>query len=246
MKKIFCITKRELASFFATPVAYVFMVIILLLFGFTTFSFGNNFFMRWTADLSAFFEWHPRIYLLMIPAIGMHLWSDERRLGTIELLLTLPVPPKYLVIGKFLASWIFIGLCLLCTTPIIGAVAYLGEPDFGVIFTGYCGSFLTAGLFLAITGMTSALARNQVISFIVSFVICFGLVIFGDPAVTDFFKNWMGPAIFDIFAVISVNTHYMTMQRGVIDFRDVFYFVTMICLPLYLTLLVVKSHRSGR
>lgn len=247
MQKIFCIAKRELSSYFATPVAYVFMIIILLLFGFCTFSFGSeNFFSLGTANLNAFFHWHPRIYLLMIPAIAMHLWSDERRMGTIELLLTLPVSPKYLVIGKFLASWIFIGICLLCTAPIVWAVGYLGNPDYGIIFAGYCGSFLTAGVFLAITGMTSALARNQVISFILSFLICFLLVLFGDSSVTDFFKNWMGPAIFDIFSVISVYTHYLTMQRGVIDFRDIFYFGSMISLPLYLTLVIINSHRSSR
>ncbi len=247
MGKIFCIIKRELCSYFATPVAYVFMIIILLLFGFTTFSYGtDNLFALDTANLNAFFRWHPRIYLLMIPAIAMHLWSEERRMGTIELLLTLPVPPQYLVIGKFLASWAFIGICLLCTLPTVWAVGYLGTPDYGPILSGYCGSFLTAGIFLAITGMTSALARNQVVSFILSFIICLTLVIFGDEWFTDLFKSWLGPAMFDVFSTLSVWTHYMPMQRGVIDFRDIFYFGSMVSLPLYLTLIIINSHRSGR
>lgn len=247
MHKIYSIAKRELISYFSTPVAFVFMIIILLLFGFSTFSLGEpDFFEYGTADLSRFFYWHPRIYMLMVPAIAMHLWSDERRLGTIELLLTMPVPAHYLVIGKFLASWVFMALCLICTFPIIIAVGYLGSPDFGMIFCGYLGSLFISGIFLSVTGMTSAVARNQVVSFILAFMICFFLVIFGDSSVTDFFKTWLGPGLFNSFSAISVSNHFMTFQRGVIDFRNLFYFFSMITLPLYLTWIIVKNHRSGK
>src|SRR5689334_13976952 len=166
------ITKRELTSYFTSPVAYVFIVIFLLLLGFFTFMLGG-FFERGEASLISFFYWHPWLYLFLVPAVGMRLWSEERRQGTMELLLTMPITPWQAIVGKFLASWLFLGIALALTFPITMTVNYLGNPDNGVIFASYVGSFLMAGAYLAITSMTSAMTRNQVVSFIISVVICF-------------------------------------------------------------------------
>src|SRR6266478_6465634 len=170
------IMKRELGGYFTSPVAYVFLVIFLLLTGFFTFTVGN-FFERSEASLVSFFTWHPWLYLFLVPAAGMRLWSEELRLGTMELLLTMPVTPWQAILGKFLASWLFLLIALALTFPMVITVAYLGHPDFGRILSGYGGSVLISGAFLAITCMTSALTRNQVISFILSVVICLFLIL---------------------------------------------------------------------
>ncbi|MGH7979416.1 MAG: ABC transporter permease, partial [Limisphaerales bacterium] len=177
------IAKRELAGYFSSPVAYVFIVIFLLLTGFFTFTIGD-FFERGQANLDSFFMWHPWLYLFLVPCVGMRLWAEERRVGTIELLLTKPVRLWQAVVGKFLASWIFLGLSLALTFPVIITVNYLGSPDNGVIVAAYLGSLLMAGAYLAISCMTSAMTRNQVISFILSVVICLFLVLCGYPPVT--------------------------------------------------------------
>src|SRR5881397_2142585 len=179
------IAKRELGGYFASPVAYVFIVIFLLLCGFFTFMLGG-FFERNEASLVSFFLWHPWLFLFLVPAAGMRLWSEERRLGTIELLLTMPITAWQAIVGKFLASWLFLGLALALTFPIVWTVNYLGSPDNGVILGSYVGSFLLAGSYLAVSCMTSAMTRNQVISFIVSVVICFLLILVGYPPVTNF------------------------------------------------------------
>src|SRR3954463_13783665 len=163
---IVAIMKRELGGYFTSPVAYVFLVIFLLLTGFFTFTVGN-FFERGEASLVSFFTWHPWLYLFLVPAAGMRLWSEERRLGTLELLLTMPITTWQAIVGKFLASWLFLILALALTFPIIFTVSFLGDPDGGTIFTGYLGSAFLAGAYLAITSLTSAFTRNQVISFIV-------------------------------------------------------------------------------
>src|SRR5206468_8071016 len=178
------IAKRELGAYFSSPLAYVFIVIFLLLCGFFTF-FVGGFFERDQASLSAsFFLWHPWFYLFLVPAVGMRLWAEERRVGTLELLLTMPITTWQAIVGKFLASWIFLGMALLLTFPIVITVNYLGSPDNGLIFATYMGSFLMAGTYLAISCMTSAMTRNQVISFILSLVICMFLVMCGTPTVT--------------------------------------------------------------
>src|SRR6266481_5305986 len=164
------IAKRELAGYFASPVAYVFIVIFLLLCGFFTFMLGG-FFERREATLVSFFLWHPWLYLFLVPAVGMRLWSEERRLGTMELLLTMPITTWQAIIGKFLASWLFLAIALVFTFPIVMTVNYLGSPDNGVILSSYVGSLLLSGSYLAISCMTSAMTRNQVISFIVSVVL---------------------------------------------------------------------------
>ena len=238
------ITKRELTGYFASPVAYVFIVIFLLMTGFFTFMAGG-FFERGEANLLPFFNWHPWLYLFLVPAVGMRLWSEERRLGTIELLLTMPVTTAQAIVGKFLASWIFLGLALLLTFPVIITVNYLGDPDNGVIFGGYVGSLLLAGAYLAISCMTSAMTRNQVVSFIISVVICVALVLAGYPPVTNLFIQWASPWVVDTIAAFSVMTHFEGFQRGVIDTRDLVFFIAVIVFSLFTTSVIIRSHRAG-
>src|SRR3954451_21220976 len=182
------IAKREIAGYFASPVAYVFIVIFLLLCGFFTFMLGG-FFERREASLVSFFLWHPWLYLFLVPAVGMRLWSEERRQGTMELLLTMPITSWQAIVGKFVASWLFLGLALALTFPVVLTVNYLGHPDNGVIFCAYIGSFLLAGAYLAVSCITSAMTRNQVISFILSVVVCLFLILAGWPPVTRMIEN---------------------------------------------------------
>src|SRR3954449_10764647 len=209
------IAKREIAGYFASPVAYVFIVIFLLLCGFFTFMLGG-FFERREASLTSFFLWHPWLYLFLVPAVGMRLWSEERRLGTLELLLTLPITTWQAIVGKFLASWLFLALALALTFPVVITVNYLGDPDNGVIVAGYVGSLLLAGTYLAISCMTSALTRNQVISFIVSVMISLFLILAGFTPVTDLLVRWANPVFVQTIASFSVMTHFEGFQRGVI------------------------------
>ena len=238
------IMKRELGGYFTSPVAYVFLVIFLLLTGFFTFTVGN-FFERGEASLVSFFTWHPWLYLFLVPAAGMRLWSEERRLGTLELLLTMPVTTLQAIVGKFLASWVFLLIALALTFPVWITVNWLGSPDNGVIFTGYVGSALLAGAYLAISCMTSAMTRNQVISFIVSVVICLFLILAGFTPVTDLLVRWANPVLVQTIASFSVMTHFEGFQRGVIDLRDVVFFVTVIVFALFTTGVVIRSHRAG-
>ncbi|MDB6148224.1 MAG: gliding motility-associated transporter permease protein GldF, partial [Spartobacteria bacterium] len=179
------VAKRELASYLTAPLAYIFVVIFLVLTGFFTFSMEENLFQMGQASLYSFFKWHPWLYLVFVPCVGMRLWAEERRVGTIELLLTKPITPWQAIVGKFLASWIFLGFALFLTFPVVLTVNYLGSPDNGLILATYVGSFLMAGTYLAISCMTSAMTRNQVISFILSLIICMFLVMCGTPTVTD-------------------------------------------------------------
>src|SRR5262245_23219712 len=197
------IMKRELGSYFSSPIAYVFLVIFLLLAGFFTFTIGN-FFERGEASLVSFFTWHPWLYLFLVPAVGMRLWSEERRLGTIELLLTMPVTTWQAIVGKFLASWLFLALALTLTFPVVCTVNWLGDPDNGVIFAGYVGSLLLAGSYLAVSCMTSAMTRNQVISFIVSVVICLFLILAGYEPVTNLLARFANTRVVEVVAAFSV------------------------------------------
>jgi ABC-2 type transport system permease protein len=243
MNKIWTIAKRELGAYFSSPVAYVFIVIFLLLAGFFTFMVGK-FFERGSADLLTFFVWHPWIYLFLVPAVGMRLWSEELRSGTMELLFTMPVTPWQAILGKFLASWSFLLLALALTFPLVVTVLYLGRPDIGQIVCGYGGSFLLAGAFLAITGMTSAMTRNQVVSFILSVVICLFLILCGWPPVTDAVVSWAPSWLVDTLATFSVMTHYEGFQRGVIDSRDLIFFLSVIFFSLFTTSVILRSHRA--
>ncbi len=244
MKKTWFIVKRELASYFNSPIAYVFLIIFLLLSGFFTFMMGG-FFRSDEASLTRFFVWHPWLYMLLVPAIGMRLWAEERRMGTLELLCTLPLSASQAILGKFFAGWIFLGIALLLTLPMPITVCYLGEPDMGPILTGYIGSFLMSGAYLAISGMTSACTRNQVISFITSVVVCLLLVLVGFPPVTNLLLKWGASSnLVDFAAHLSVMFHFESMQRGVLDLRDVVYFVSLIGFALFSTNIVLKQHRS--
>ncbi len=237
------IAKRELGGYFSSPVAYVFIVIFLLLMGFFTFMVGG-FFDRGEATLASFFAWHPWFYLFLVPAIGMRLWSEERRLGTMELLLTMPITTWQAIVGKFLASWLFLILALVLTFPIIITANYLGNPDNGVIFCGYVGSLLMAGSYLAISCMTSALTRNQVVSFIISVVICLVLILAGFPPVTNFLRDF-APRLVDPVAAFSVMTHFEGFQKGVLDSRDIIFFLSIIGFSLFTTGVIIRGHRAG-
>ena len=223
MSRIGIIFRRELSAYFATPVAYVFIVIFLVLASAFTFYLGN-FYERGQADLSPFFTFHPWLYLFLVPAISMRLWAEERKSGSIELLLTLPIRTSEVVLGKFLAAWAFCGIALALTFPIWITVNYLGEPDNGAIFTAYLGSLLMAGGFLAIGACISATTRNQVIAFIITVVVCFGFLLSGLPLVLDLVSGWAPPALTDAVASLSFMTHFRSLSRGVIDLRAVVYF----------------------
>jgi len=238
------VMKRELGGYFTSPIAYVFLVIFLLLTGFFTFTVGN-FFERGEASLVSFFTWHPWLYLFLVPAVGMRLWSEERRLGTLELLLTMPLTIWQAIVGKFLASWAFLGLALVLTFPVVITVNWLGDPDNGVIIGGYLGSFLLAGAYLAVSCMTSAMTRNQVISFILSVVICLFLILAGYTPVTDLLTRWADPVVVQVVAAFSVMTHFEGFQRGVLDVRDVIYFASVVGFALFTTGVIIRNQRAG-
>ena len=219
MNVIGALFRRELKSYFATPVAYVFIVIFLVLMGTFTFYLGGIY-ERGQADLRPFFNFHPWLYLFLVPAIAMRLWAEERKSGSVELLMTLPITPWQAVLGKFLAAWAFTGIALALTFPIWITVNYLGEPDNGAILTGYIGSLLMAGGFLAIGACLSATTSNQVIAFVFSVVVCFGFLLSGFPMVLDVFSGWAPQVLVDGIASLSFLTHFSNISRGVIDFRD--------------------------
>lgn len=241
---IWTIAKRELGGYFISPVAYVFLVMFLLLTGFFTFTTGS-FFERGEASLASFFSWHPWLFLVLVPAVGMRLWSEERRSGTIELLLTMPVATWQAILAKFLASWVFLAIALALTFPVVLTVNVLGEPDNGQIVAGYLGSLLLAGTYLAIACMTSAMTRNQVVAFILAVVVCLFLILAGFSPVTDLLVRWASPALVDTVAAFSVVTHFDAFQRGVIDTRDLFFFLSVIGFALFATGVVIRGHRAG-
>jgi ABC-2 type transport system permease protein len=237
------VMRRELAGYFATPVAWVFIVIFLVMAGAFTFYIGA-FYERGIADLDPFFTFHPWLYLFLVPAIAMRLWAEERRAGTIELLLTLPITLWQAVAGKFLAAWLFVGLALLLTFPVWLTVNYLGDPDNGVIAAGYIGSWLMAGGFLAIGSCMSALTRNQVVAFILSVVVCFAFLVSGLPMVTDLFSSWAPQSLLDAIADFSFLAHFSTISRGVIDIRDLVYFALVIGVWLLANTIVLEMKKA--
>jgi len=244
MKGLGTIFRRELRAYFATPVAYVFIVIFLVLVGVFTFYVGG-FYERAQADLEPFFEFHPWLYMFLIPAISMRLWSEERKAGTLELLLTLPISLAASVLGKFLAAWCFTAVALAGTFPIWLTVNYLGNPDNTVIVAGYVGSLLMAGGFLAIGACISALTRNQVIAFVISFMICFAFNLSGFPMVIDIFSAWAPQAIVDVISSFSFLTHFNSILKGVIDIRDVIFFASLIAFWLYANVLAIEINKSN-
>ena len=226
MRNVGIIMRRELASYFATPVAYVFIVIFLALSSTLTFQLGG-FYDRGQADLAPFFNFHPWLYLFLIPALSMRLWAEERMSGSIELLMTQPITLWDAVLGKFFAAWLFSGIALALTFPIWITVNYLGNPDNGAIFAAYLGSFLLAGGFLAIGSCMSALTRNQVIAFVLSVVVCFLFVVAGFPLVLDWFSGWAPQMLVDAIASFSFLTHFESIAKGVLDIRDLLFFAML-------------------
>ena len=239
----FAVYRREIAGYFATPVAYVFIVIFLLAIGAFTFYFGQ-FFLTGQAELEVFFGFHPWIYLFLLPAISMRLWSEEQRSGTIELLMTLPVPVMAAVLGKFLAAWVFAGLALALTFPMWATVNFLGSPDNGVILASYFGSWLMAGAYLSIGSCISALTNNQVIAFVVSVVICFMFTIAGHNMVLDFFQGWAPIFFVNAISSFSFLTHFNAIMNGVIDLRDLVFFGSLITLSLFINAVVIDLKRA--
>lgn len=244
MRNINVVFKRELASYFATPVAYVFIVIFLVLSGSLTFNLGG-FFERGQADLEPFFNFHPWLYLFLVPAISMRLWAEERKSGSIELLLTLPISMVEAVIGKFLAAWLFIAIALGLTFPIWITVNYLGDPDNGIILAAYIGSLLMAGGFLSIGACVSAATKNQVIAFIISVVICFIFLLSGFPVVLDFFRGWAPQYVVDAISSLSFLTHFSSISKGVIDLRDIIYFASLIGFWLYANTVIIEMKKAS-
>jgi len=244
IRNIKSITRRELGGYFGSPVAYVFIFIFLVLSGFFTF-YISNFYETGQADLRPFFQWHPWIYLFLVPAVGMRLWSDERRTRTIELILTMPVTLFQIIVGKFIAAWIFIGIALVLTFPLVLTVVYLGNPDLGAIFSTYFGSFLLAGSYLSVGSVTSAMTKNQVISFILSVMVCLFLVLAGWSPILQILSGWAPVWLIDVVSGFSVMPHFLSMERGVLDLRDIFYFLSIIFFMLFANGLILQNRRAS-
>lgn len=235
--------KREFASFFATPVAYVFILIFLMLSGVFTFNIGS-FYERGQADLLPFFNFHPWLYLFLVPAMAMRAWSEERKSGTIELLMTLPITPWQATLAKFLAGWAVLGLSLLLTFPLWLTVNYLGSPDNGIIIAAYLGSWLMSGAFLAIGVCMSALTKSQVIAFILSVVVCFLFVLSGSGVVLDTFQGWLPTVLLDTIASFSFMTHFESMSKGIIALNNLMYFFIVIAVWLYASLVIIERKKA--
>jgi len=237
------VLRRELASYFATPLAYIFILIFLVLANALTFYLGG-FYERGQADLSSFFRFHPWLYLFLIPALSMRLWAEERKSGTIELLMTLPITLWQAVLGKFFAAWIFTALALALTFPIWITVNYLGQPDNGAIFAAYVGSLLLAGGFLAIGSCMSALTRNQVIAFILAVVVSFAFLLMGYPLVLEWVSAILPQALANAVASLSFLTHFDSIAKGVIDVRDILYFGMLIAFFLLATAITLDVRKA--
>lgn len=236
--------RREFLGYFATPLAYVFIVIFLVAVGGLTFFFGG-FFEQGRAELTSFFAWHPWLYLFLVPAIAMRLWAEERKAGTLELLLTLPIPLSAAVLGKFLAAWAFTGVALLLTFPIWLTVNYLGDPDNGVIVASYIGSFLMAGAYLAIGSAMSATTNSQVIAFVVSVVVCFLFIFSGTPFVLESIGAVLPALLTETLSSFSFITRFNAIMGGVIDLRDLIFFVSLIALFLFITAVIIDLRKAG-
>ncbi|MBE24480.1 MAG: ABC transporter permease [Rhodospirillaceae bacterium] len=243
MNQTSSIFRREFSGYFSTPIAYVFIVIFLFMNGVFTFFMGDLF-ARGQADLEPFFTWHPWLYLFLIPALSMRLWAEERRSGTVELLMTLPVTVWQAVLAKYLAAWAFTGIALILTFPVWLTVNYLGNPDNGVVVAAYLGSFLMAGAYLAIGSCISSLTKNQVIAFVVTAVVCFLFTVTGLPMVTNLFSSWAPQAIVETVSSLSFVSNFQDLSRGALDLRNLVYFISLIVFWLFLNTVVV-GNRDG-
>jgi ABC-2 type transport system permease protein len=243
MRGVYIVAKREFSSFFATPVAYVFIAIFLMLSGVFTFFIGSLY-ERGQADLLPFFNFLPWLYLFLVPAIAMRSWAEERRSGTIELLMTLPISIAETVVGKFLAAWAVLALALGLTFPLWLTVDYLGQPDNGIIIAAYLGSWLMSGAFLAISMCMSALTRNQVVAFILANVVCFLFVVSGSSIVLDAFQGWANNLTIDTVASFSFLSHFEAMAKGVLAFNDIGYFILIMVLWLYVSLVIIEQKKA--
>ena len=243
MKQLPIIFKREFTSFFATPLAYVFLLIFLVLSSVFTFYLGG-FYESGQANLNPFFNFHPWLYLFLVPALAMRMWAEERKSGTIGLLMTLPITRFESVVGKFLAAWVFAGIALLLTFPMVLTVNYLGDPDNGAILTGYVGSWLLVGAYLSVGSCMSALAKNQVIAFILTVSLCFLFVVSGFSLVLDVFNGWAPQWLLDVVASFSFLTRFQAISKGVIDVRDLLYFLSFIAAWLMATAVVIDLKKA--
>lgn len=244
VRNICTVFKRELKGYFESPVAYVFMVVFLVLLGFLTFSV-TRFYEQRVADLQPFFFWHPWVYLLLVPAATMGLWAEEHRTGTVELLLTMPITLMQAVLGKFLAAWAFIVIAVLLTFPVVITTCYLGNPDTGVITAGYVGSILMAGAYVAVGALMSSMTRSQVIGFVLSLVVCFLFIVAGWPPVTNMFIRWAPAKLVEAIAAFSFMSHFESIQRGVLDLRDIGYYVSVMVFMVFATHAVIDNRKSA-
>ena len=244
MNAVAAVFKREFAAYFATPIAFVFLVIFLVAMGVFTFYVGR-FYDTGVADLTIFFSYHPWLYLFLMPALAMRLWAEEKRSGSIELLLTLPLPVWATVLGKFLAAWAFAGLALFLTFPVWLTTLYLGQPDNGVILASYIGSFLMAGTYLAIGAAVSAATTNQVIAFVLAVAVCFLFTAAGAPLVMEALSGWAPAPLVEAVASFSFLTHFSAITLGVIDLRDAIFFLSLMALFLFANMLIVESGKGG-
>ena len=243
MRNASLIFSREFQAYFATPLAYIFIVIFLMLAGLLTFFMGG-YLERDQADLVPFFEFHPWLYLFLVPALSMRLWAEERKLGTIELFLTLPISMQQAVIGKFLAAWAFSITALALTFPFWISVNYLGNPDNGVIMASYVGSSLMAGAYLAIGSMISAATKNQIVAFVITTAVCFLMTLAGSPVVLDFFSALAPTDLVQAVGNFCFLPHFQSIQRGVIDLRDIIFFGSIIIIALTANAIIVDWKKA--
>ena len=236
--------KRELKAYFESPVAYVFLMFFLMLMGFFTFMV-SHFFEREKADLQPFFFWFPWVFLLLVPAATMSLWAAERQSRTIELLLTMPITLTEALVGKFLAAWSFIAIAVLLTFPIVVTTTWLGDPDMGAVLCGYLGTVLLAGACVSVGMLTSSMTRNQVISFVLSLTICLVLMVAGWDPITSFFVKWAPTWLVDGVASLSFIPHFDSMRRGVIDLRDIVYYLSVIVFMFFATHVVLDNRKAA-
>lgn len=240
---LLAVFRRELRSYFATPVALIFLIVFLIISGFFTFKLGG-FFEAGQADLRSFFVWHPWLYLFVVPAVSMRLWAEERKSGTIELLLTLPISIFEAALGKFLAGWVFLGLALVLTFPMVLTVCYLGDPDLGVIVSSYIGSFLMAGTFLAVGCGVSALTDSQVISFVISTAICLVFILLGFDPVVNTLLGVFPPRFVSILTDLSFPVHFESIQRGVLELSDWIYFLSIMLYALVAGVIIIERKKA--